>query len=33
MTGTINLNEQLKHYFGFDSFMAPGTDEEAPRGG
>ena len=20
MTGTINLNEQLKHYFGFDSF-------------
>ena len=20
MTGTINLNEQLKHHFGFDSF-------------
>lgn len=26
MTGTINLNEQLKHYFGFDSFKG---DQEA----
>lgn len=26
MTGTINLNEQLKHHFGFDSFKG---DQEA----
>lgn len=26
MTGTINLNEQLKHHFGFDSFK---SDQEA----
>lgn len=26
MTATINLNEQLKHHFGFDSFKG---DQEA----
>ena len=28
MTGTINLNEQLKHHFGFDSFKG---DQEAKK--